>query len=339
MLLAAVSLAWAGSYALIKLALVDMAPLTLTASRLAIAAAVLAAWVRLRGFRVPLEPWLWGRYAAIAVLGQAVPFFLIAWAETLVTTAETAVLVATTPMFAMLFVALAEKRWPSPGISLGFGLGFLGVVGFLWADAGSASEWHWLAWAALILAATGFAVAACLVGGLPPSPPAVTGLAVTTCGAAIFLPASLLIDRPWLFAPSASGLAAVLALGVFSTAIVYVLYYRLVRISGPGFASLHHYLVPAIAVGLGALALGERVTPLQLIFAGGIVLGIGLSSACRKPRVSSSTGSPLEGASGRSAHLPVGFKRSRRAAWSRVPGLLTRYRQETWRVKNVQARD
>jgi drug/metabolite transporter (DMT)-like permease len=74
--------------------------------------------------------------------------------------------------------------------------------------------------------------------------------------------------------PSATVVAAVLGLALLSTALGYLLYFRIMALSGATYASLVTLLVPPSAVILGALFLGERLEAAEL--AGMALIGIGL---------------------------------------------------------------
>ncbi len=277
LLLLGVSFCWAISYVLIKLAVADIPPATVTAARLLLAAGILAARLRATGARIPPGWSAWGRYAGIALVGQVLPSFLIAWAETRITSTETAVLVATTPILVLLFSCVARETRPTFRVSSGTCLGFVGVAGFIGIGGESAVDGGWVARAGLILAAAGFAASAALVRSLRDNRPTVTGAAVTAIAAALLTPISLVADRPWCLSPSVGAVVAVIALGLISTAVAYVAYYRLLDRAGVAFASIHHYIVPVLALLFGAMLAGERVSMPDLAFAALVVLGVAMS--------------------------------------------------------------
>ena len=75
-------------------------------------------------------------------------------------------------------------------------------------------------------------------------------------GAAILIPLGLVIDQPWTLAPSASSMLALLGLAVFSTALAFVIYFRLIQTLGSVGATAQAYLRVPIGVALGAVFLG-----------------------------------------------------------------------------------
>jgi len=92
----------------------------------------------------------------------------------------------------------------------------------------------------------------------PRSDPAGRGSLV--CGAAILLPASLVIDQPWTLIPSRDSMLALIGLSVFSTALALVIYFRLVHTLGSVGVTSQAYLRVPIGVVIGVLFLGEQLT-------------------------------------------------------------------------------
>lgn len=275
LLLAAVSIWWAGSYILIKIAVLDVPPATLGTARLLIASTVLLVWLRLSDAgSLPADPGSWARYVQVALFGHALPLYLIAWASMTVPISEMAILVATTPLFGVLFAHLSRREWPSRAIIFGMLVGFIGLAAFLGHSAASTLHASATPLLALLGAAASYALSGRAVARLQDANALVTGTAVMICAVPMLLPLSLVFERPWTIAPTAQALAALLLLGVMSTAVVYVAYYRLIRLSGPAFASMHHYLVPALSVVLSALFLNERMTFGQMMLMTPIIASI-----------------------------------------------------------------
>ena len=81
------------------------------------------------------------------------------------------------------------------------------------------------------------------------------------CGAALLLPFSLVVERPWTLSPSHESVLALLCLGVFSTALAFTIYFRLLQTLGPVGTTAQSYLRVPIGVALGAAVLGETLSP------------------------------------------------------------------------------
>jgi drug/metabolite transporter (DMT)-like permease len=107
--------------------------------------------------------------------------------------------------------------------------------------------------------------------GLDPMAPAAGSL---LAGAAILIPLSLVVDRPWTLAPSASSLLALLVLAVFSTALAFVIYFRLVQTLGSVGTTAQAYLRVPIGVATGVVFLGESLNATAWIGLGCVVLGV-----------------------------------------------------------------
>jgi len=86
----------------------------------------------------------------------------------------------------------------------------------------------------------------------------------------------MIVDRPWALAapPSLTVWAAVVALALLSTALAYVLYFRILAVAGAINLLLVTFLIPVTSILLGATFLAERLGPLE--FAGMALIGTGL---------------------------------------------------------------
>jgi drug/metabolite transporter (DMT)-like permease len=107
--------------------------------------------------------------------------------------------------------------------------------------------------------------------GLDPMAPAAGSL---LCGAAILVPVSLVVDRPWALAPSMNSVLALLGLALFSTALAFVIYFRLIQTLGSVGTTAQAYLRVPIGVALGVLFLGESLSATAWIGLGCVVIGV-----------------------------------------------------------------
>lgn len=98
----------------------------------------------------------------------------------------------------------------------------------------------------------------------------------------LLAPLALLIDRPWTL-PHVSGAAisAMVALAVFSTAIAYLIFFRILNRAGATNALLVTFLVPVSAIMLGLLLLDEDIQLRQL--AGMVCIALGLAAIDGRP--------------------------------------------------------
>ncbi|MBB3770065.1 drug/metabolite transporter (DMT)-like permease [Angulomicrobium tetraedrale] len=261
LLLLVLSTLWGASYTFIKIGVETIPPVTLIAARTLIAGAVLLAVMGCRGLALPRGAPIWRRFLFQAGLNSVVPFTLIAWAETSTEAGLAAILNSMTPIFAFLMTALITRHEPVTGAKMfGVAVGLAGiclVVGVPALQGVGREVWAQLA---IVLATVCYAGAAIFgrnFRGLHPILPAAGSL---VCGAAILLPASLIVDRPWTLAPSLASVLALLALSVFSTALAFVIYFRLIDTLGSVGTTAQAYLRVPIGVAIGVLVLGESLS-------------------------------------------------------------------------------
>lgn len=279
LMFAAVSVLWGFPYLFIKIAVEELSPPVVVVGRTAIAAAVLLPIALSSGALRALK----GRFGPLLLLSLVHicgPFLLITYGEVYISSSLTALLLATQPLMiaalALRFDA-SERITRNRLVSLGVGLaGVAAVVGF---DL-SSDHFGLLGAAYVLLATFGYACATLLVKRkLVDVPP--MGLVTGTMSLAtvILLPLALLTAPAQL--PSVRALGSVAILGVLSSAVAFLLFYRLISAIGAGRAALVSYVNPAVAVVLGVLVLDEPLTSTTLLGFALILVGSYLST--RKP--------------------------------------------------------
>lgn len=259
--LALLSTLWAASYTFIKIGVETIPPLTFIAARTLIAGLLLLVVIRLRGLRLPRDPATWRLFFVQACINSVLPFTLIAWAEQSIDAGLAVILNATTPIFTFLLTALVIRHEAVSGRKL-FGTiaGMTGVCLIIGMEAlGGAGEEIW-SQLAVLTAAFSYACAAIFsknFKGLDPVMPAAGSL---ICGAFLLLPVSLIVDRPWTLSPSAASLTALVCLSVFSTALAFMIYFRLMQTLGSVGTTSQAYLRVPVGVAIGMVFLGEVPT-------------------------------------------------------------------------------
>ena len=107
--------------------------------------------------------------------------------------------------------------------------------------------------------------------------PMLTAAGQATASTVMLLPVELIVDRPWVLPiPSLGAWGAVFGIASLSTALAYVLYFRILRTAGATNLLLVTFLIPVSAILLGWLVLGEGVGPKQ--FLGMTFIGAGLAA-------------------------------------------------------------
>ncbi|MFH0132194.1 DMT family transporter [Variovorax sp. VaC1] len=274
-LLAVLATCWGASYTFIKIGVATIPPVTLIAARTLIAGTLLLAVLRMRGVKLPAEPAMWGRFMLQACLNSVLPFTLIAWAERSVDAGLATILNSTSPIFIFLLgLGMGGAEKPTLRRLFGVGAGLAGICLIVGVEALNGLGHSLLAQLGLVAAAVCYGCAAMfgrVFKGLDPMVPAAGSL---LSGAAMLLPASIAIDRPWTLAPSAASMGAVLALAVLSTALAFTIYFRLIKTLGPMSTAAQAYLRVPIGVMIGVVFLGEVLAPTAWLGLACIVAGV-----------------------------------------------------------------
>ena len=243
-------------------------------------AAILFLVLAVTGHRMPGSLRIWVAFIGMGLLNNMLPFCLIVWGQTRIASGLAAILNATTPLWTVLvahFLTADEKM--SGNKLAGVLAGLTGVAVMIGPSL--LSEIGGEAWAQL--AVVGAALSYAFAGiygrrfkrmGVAPM---VTATGQVTVSAVLLLPVVLLVDRPWtLPLPGAATIGAVIGTAALSTALAYVIYFRLLSSAGATNLALVTFLIPVSAILLGALALHERLDPRHV--AGMALIGAGLAA-------------------------------------------------------------
>lgn len=286
--LLAVAAVWGAAFLFIRVAAPVLGPVALIDARMGLAGLLLLAYAASR--REAPRRMQVGRFLVLGALWAA-PFVLIAIAELRLTASLASVLNATTPMFAALLAigALGERLTPRKAVGL-----LVGVAGVVIVVGGSPltlSGPVLLSAGASLLAAVLYAV-----GGIYTARAfrGITGLTMAAgqqlAGGALLLP--LLAVAPPGGPLTAKVALAVIGLVVASTALGFVLFFRLLSEVGPTSALTTTYLVPVFGILWGALFLGEPLGWSLLAGLAVVLASIGLVAGVPRPRLGTSAAPP-----------------------------------------------
>jgi drug/metabolite transporter (DMT)-like permease len=156
----------------------------------------------------------------------------------------------------------------------GVGAGLAGICLIVGVQAFESLGEELVAQIAIVVAAICYAGAAVFSRGFKDLDPMAPAAGSLLCGAAILVPASFVVERPWTFAPSSSSILAMLALAVLSTALAFVIYFRLIQTLGSVGTTAQAYLRVPIGVTLGVLLLGERLSATAWIGLSCVIAGV-----------------------------------------------------------------
>lgn len=279
-LLLALSLLWGGSYFFVGVAVKVLPPFTIVLLRVAIAAVALHAVLRATRTQMPWDAGAWAAFFGMGLLNNAIPFSLIVWGQTHIASGLASILNATTPLFALVVAHLVthDERL-SKGRLVGILLGLAGVVVLIGPDALTGLGNDVLAQIAVLAAALSYGCAVTFGRRFKRMgvPPLATAAGQVTASSVILLPVALLVDAPWrLELPDLSVWGAVLGLALLSTALAYVVFFRILASAGAVNLSLVTFLIPVSAILLGSVFLGERLEPMD--FLGMALIGLGLTA-------------------------------------------------------------
>ncbi|HEX8003380.1 MAG TPA: DMT family transporter [Mycobacteriales bacterium] len=269
---------WGTSFLLIKVALDGLPPLGIALGRCVAGAITLWVYVLATGRTVPRDPRLWARLTFVGLVANALPFALFSWGELHVTSGIAGVYNATTPLFTLaIAIAFLPAERATRERGAGLLVGFAGIVVVLgpWRGVGENSL---LGQLACLTAGASYGVGLVyvrrVISPLRLDVASQTACQLTAAVAMLALATPLAggdVHVTWRVA------GAVLALGALGTGLAMIVYNSLIRDVGPTSTSLVTFIVPVIAVALGAVLLGEPVT--WNLFAGAAVVVAGVALA------------------------------------------------------------
>lgn len=291
LMLLGLGLLWGGSFFFAGIAVKHVPPFTLALARFALAA--LALHVFIAG-RFGIYHALRARWRAFLVLGlfnNALPQSMIFLGQTEIGAGLASILNATTPIWTVIVAQLMteDEKLTSRKIA-GTVIGLAGTVVLFAPQLSVGATVPLWAMALPLVAAVSYGFAAVWGRQFRDIAAPVTAAGQLTASTLIMLPVVLLHDRIWqLPVPPAATVGAILALALLSTALAYILYFKLISTAGATNASLVTLLVPPSAILLSTLFLGERMGAgdwlgLAMIALGLIVLDGRLADRITRPR-------------------------------------------------------
>lgn len=278
LLLVILSILWGGSFFFVGVAVEALPPLSIVTLRVFLAAITLWGVVYFSGLRMPSMPTIWLAFIGMGILNNAIPFVLIVWGQTHIASGLASILNATTPLFTVIaahFLTNDEKMSPLKIVGVVFGL--TGVVIMIGQEAFGGVGDNILGQIAVLGAAISYSFAG-IYGrrfkrlGIQP---VVTATGQVTASSLLLIPVVLLYDRPFtLPIPEVEVWLSIICLALFSTALAYILYFRILSTAGATNVLLVTLLVPVSAILLGTAILGEQLELKHMVGMGMISLGL-----------------------------------------------------------------
>jgi len=278
--LGALALMWGSSYLFIKIGVETLPPLSLVLLRILVGLAILAAVVAATRTPLPRDPRTLGHLLVLGTVNIAIPFWLIGWAEQHISSGLAGILQATSPFFTLvLAAAFVHDERITAGRLAGIGLGFAGIVVL---SAENIADFASALGAERLLGELGVVGASLAYGAgnvyarrtLRGARPLVLAAGQVAASALVVAVLALVVDRGVRLPAVPEAAIAVAWLGAVGTGFAYIVFFRLLTGWGPTRASLVAYLLPAVAVILGVVILGETVDASFAAGAALIVAGV-----------------------------------------------------------------
>lgn len=279
-MLITLSLLWGGSFFFIGVAVKVLPPVTIVALRVSLAAIALLVFVRLAGLSMPRDRRVWLAFFGMGLLNNLVPFSLIAWGQTHIASGLASILNATTPLFGVIVAhLLTDDEKLTVNRFAGVIVGFLGVAMMIGPEALGGLGSNLLAQLAVLGAALSYSLAGVFARRFKRMgvAPLVTATGQVSAASIMLVPLSLIVDHPWsLTMPGLEVWAAIVGIALVSTALAYVLFFRILETAGVTNLMLVTFLIPVSAILLGAVFLGETLEPKH--FLGMALIAAGLAA-------------------------------------------------------------
>jgi len=279
LLLLSLALLWGGSFFFIEIAIRDLPVFTVVTARVGLAAILLIGFVYLQGHTMPRSLKTWAKFLLLGALRATLPISLIVWAETQIDSGLASILNSTSPLFTMIVAHFLTADEPlTPNRTVGVIIAMSGVTVLIGAHALQGLGLKVLAQLAMLGATLSYGFAAVYGRRFKALPTTVSSAGMLVGATLLALPLALLLERPWTLRPSGLSVAAVLALAVLSTALAFVIWFKLIHSAGAANTSMVTFLIPIVGLLLGVGLLGERLEPSSLIGLALILLGLAVAT-------------------------------------------------------------
>ncbi|MCY1297767.1 carboxylate/amino acid/amine transporter [compost metagenome] len=229
---------------------------------------------------MPRDPRVWLAFFGMGLLNNLIPFSLIVWGQTHIASGLASILNATTPLFGVIVAhLLTDDEKLTVNRFAGVVVGFLGVAMMIGPAALGGLGSNLVAQLAVLGAALSYSLAGVFARRFKRMgvAPIVTATGQVSAASIMLVPLSLLVDHPWtLTMPGLDVWAAIVGIALVSTALAYVLFFRILETAGVTNLMLVTFLIPVSAILLGAMFLGETLEPKH--FLGMTLIAAGLAA-------------------------------------------------------------
>jgi drug/metabolite transporter (DMT)-like permease len=275
LMMLACAFCWGSAYIFNKVAIAELPSLTITASRLLLAALLLQLLCRMRGIQLPWSGRAWAPFFVYTIFSNVAPFLFVLHGQKETAAGLAAVIGSSTPLFVILLAHVWTHDEKLRGRKIvGVLVGLVGVAVVIGSEALS-FDGPMIAKGSLLVASMLYAIGAIFAKRLTRYEPMALAAMQMTAGFIVALPLALLIDLPWqLPMPSSMAMGAIAGTAVIGSSLAAITYFHVLRRAGATNAMLVTLLVPITPIVLGALLFGERLQAREIL--GGLIVAAAL---------------------------------------------------------------
>ena len=268
------SLLWGGSYIWIEIALLTISPLMIVFFRVFMASIFLLSVCKILKLSFVINKRLFIIFLMMSLFNNVIPFNLIAWGQSQITASVSSILNATTP----LFTVILAHYWPNGEKAtlnriIGVVVGICGVsilMGFSFDDLNNSIDGQ----IAILLASVSYAISVLFGKQIDSSiHPAISATMMLCISSIILMPIVIYMGVDFIEVSKIESIIPLLGLSIFSTAIAYLIFYKLIKNIGSN-VMLVTLLMPISAIFMSIIFLGESIATQHII--GLILIIIGL---------------------------------------------------------------
>ncbi|MGB5916458.1 MAG: DMT family transporter [Phormidesmis sp.] len=267
---------WGSAFIFMEIALPTLSPLIIVAGRMGIAAIVLNAIILLQGYRWPQRKRVWLECAALSVVNNLLPFGFVVWGQQYINASLASILIASAPVFTVVIASLVGKERLTLMRAAGVLVSFSGVVVLIGPQVLRGLDLRGMGEIAMLCAALCYSLAGFWGRRFQAVPAQLVSTMTITMGALIVVPLMFALESPLEVDWQWSAGLSVVALGVFSTAIAYIVYFKLLADVGVVNTSLVSFLVPLSALVMSLVFLKERLSTEAILGMSLILIGLGV---------------------------------------------------------------
>ncbi|MGB3573420.1 MAG: DMT family transporter [Phormidesmis sp.] len=267
---------WGSAFIFMEIALPTLSPLIIVAGRMGIAAIVLNAIILLQGYRWPQRKRVWLECAALSVVNNLLPFGFVVWGQQYINASLASILIASAPVFTVVIASLVGKERLTLMRAAGVLVSFSGVVVLIGPQMLRGLDLRGMGEIAMLCAALCYSLAGFWGRRFQAVPAQLVSTMTITMGALIVVPLMFALESPLEVDWQWSAGLSVVALGVFSTAIAYIVYFKLLADVGVVNTSLVSFLVPLSALVMSLVFLKERLSTEAILGMSLILIGLGV---------------------------------------------------------------